>query len=190
MHHDAPSSLPARRGVWLYPEPMTERTIAFTLKQAAEEAGVSRDTIKRRNAAGEFPNAYQDHRGVWMIPLTDLLAAGLPPKLRQGDTQVQLPDAPGERPMPRSEFDTKADELEERLEQAQAEADALRVRLDLLDLEIKRRDDQVRYEQQLRQAVESHLSTLQKQIEAPVVAPAASPSAPSAETPRRRWWQF
>jgi hypothetical protein len=169
---------------------MTERTIAFTLKQAAEEAGVSRDTIKRRNAAGEFPNAYQDHRGVWMIPLTDLLAAGLPPKLRQGDTQVQVPDAPGERPMSRDAFDAAADDLEQRLDRAQAEADALRVRLDLLSLEIERRDDQVRYEQQLRQAVESHLSTLQKQIEAPVVAPAASPTGPSAETPRRRWWQF
>jgi predicted site-specific integrase-resolvase len=54
-----------------------DKNAALTLKRAAEVAGVSRDTIKRRNAAGEFPNAYQDERGTWMIPEQDLARAGI-----------------------------------------------------------------------------------------------------------------
>jgi hypothetical protein len=56
----------------------TPQGMRFTIAQAAEACGVSRDTIKRRRAAGAFPNAEQDG-GAWLIPLADLLAAGLRP---------------------------------------------------------------------------------------------------------------
>jgi hypothetical protein len=50
----------------------------LTFSEAAEACGVSRSTIKRRR--GEFPHAYQDGAGVWRVPVSDLLGAGL--KLR------------------------------------------------------------------------------------------------------------
>lgn len=57
---------------------MAERP-AWSITRAAEECGTSRATIKRRRAAGNFPNAFQDTRGRWMIPVTDLFADGLHP---------------------------------------------------------------------------------------------------------------
>lgn len=52
----------------------------FTLTEAAQATGTSRSTIKRKLAAGEFPDAAKDADGVWRFSPGDLLAAGL--KLR------------------------------------------------------------------------------------------------------------
>lgn len=49
----------------------------FTFREAATACGVSRDTIKRRHRLGQFPRA-ELLDGVWKIPATDLIAAGLP----------------------------------------------------------------------------------------------------------------
>lgn len=53
--------------------------VRLTLTQAASETGTSLSTIKRRLRGGAFPNAGQDHGGRWLIPVTDLIAAGLRP---------------------------------------------------------------------------------------------------------------
>lgn len=50
----------------------------FSAAEAARETGVSRTTIMRKLAAGEFAQAKKDDDG-WRIPLEDLLAAGLNP---------------------------------------------------------------------------------------------------------------
>lgn len=49
----------------------------FTLTEAARLTGTSRSTIKRRLAAGDFPNATKDEDGTWQFGPDDLLAAGL-----------------------------------------------------------------------------------------------------------------
>jgi hypothetical protein len=53
----------------------------FTMVEAAKRSGVSRSSIQRMHAAGKFPNAYQapgsSPSRPWLIPLADLLAAGL-----------------------------------------------------------------------------------------------------------------
>lgn len=46
------------------------------MSKAAKMAGVSLSTIKRKRAAGAFPNAQQADTGVWLIPVEDLLGAG------------------------------------------------------------------------------------------------------------------
>lgn len=51
---------------------------ALTLSDAATSCGTSRSTIRRKLDAKEFPNAYREgDDGPWMVPVTDLLAAGL-----------------------------------------------------------------------------------------------------------------
>ena len=52
----------------------------FGLTEAAKLTGTSRSTMKRKLAAGEFPNATKDEDGTWRFSPGDLLAAGL--KLR------------------------------------------------------------------------------------------------------------
>jgi hypothetical protein len=49
----------------------------FSITEAAQATGMHRDTIKRRVGKDEFPNARRDSAGAWLIPLGDLLAAGL-----------------------------------------------------------------------------------------------------------------
>ena len=52
----------------------------FTQAEAATQCGVSQITIRRKREAGQFPNAHKaDSRGTWVIPIADLLAAGLNP---------------------------------------------------------------------------------------------------------------
>lgn len=64
--------------------------------EAAAICGVSRDTIKRRLRAGQFPGAHRadgsggSGTGAWLIPWVDLLVAGLGPSspADRQDTEV------------------------------------------------------------------------------------------------------
>jgi len=50
----------------------------LTITEVAELCGVSRDTIKRRNRENKFPKAWQTGEDRhWLIPVQDLVAAGL-----------------------------------------------------------------------------------------------------------------
>lgn len=55
----------------------------LTVTEAARASGVDRRAIRRRLDSGEFPNAYRDvgsqgpETGPWLIPVEDLLRAGL-----------------------------------------------------------------------------------------------------------------
>lgn len=51
----------------------------FTLREASKRCGVSFSTIRRRREDGAFPNAYKTPDGQWMVPVEDLLWAGLKP---------------------------------------------------------------------------------------------------------------
>lgn len=57
---------------------MPERP-SWGVQQAARECGVSAATIRRRIKDGSFPSAEQGAKGAWLIPVTDLIAAGLNP---------------------------------------------------------------------------------------------------------------
>lgn len=65
---------------------MSDRPL-LSLREAAEAAGVSRDTIKRRQRAGAFPGSEKGADGAWLIPVEELLAAGF---------RLHAPGAPGE----------------------------------------------------------------------------------------------
>lgn len=51
----------------------------FTLSEAADLVSISRSTLRRKLDQGNFPDAYRDPKGVWKVPLTNLLAAGFRP---------------------------------------------------------------------------------------------------------------
>ena len=102
---------------------MTERPV-FTLKEAAEACQVSLKTIRRRRDKGDFPNSYRSAsraQSPWLIPVTDLIAAGLTPG---------KPAPPEEPPGPAEPSPTELDalkaenaELRKRAEIAEAVAE-------------------------------------------------------------------
>lgn len=56
---------------------MTQRP-RLTINEAVDQFQTSRATLRRGIDAGRFPGASKDTTGRWSIPLTDLLAAGIP----------------------------------------------------------------------------------------------------------------
>ena len=93
----------------------------FTLKEAAEACQVSLKTIRRRRDKGDFPNSYRSAsraQSPWLIPVTDLIAAGLTPG------KPAPPEEPAPEPSPEpAELDKlKAEiaELRKRAETAEA----------------------------------------------------------------------
>lgn len=64
----------------------------LTIKAAAEACAVSRDTIKRRLRANQFPNASRaparsGRSAPWLIPVSDLAEAGLAPAVDVGPSE-------------------------------------------------------------------------------------------------------
>lgn len=51
----------------------------WTLSEAAQHCSVSRSTVRRYRETGKFPNATKDPERGWIVPVGDLLAAGLRP---------------------------------------------------------------------------------------------------------------
>ena len=114
--------------------PMNDRLLSQL--EAARLAGCSRDTIARARRAGRLPDArLQD--GHWVIPLTNLTAAGLYHPAQPGDALT--PEAPAN--------DRQAEIEHPSLQLARAEA-----RIAGLEALVARQDDELRF---LRLTVET-----------------------------------
>jgi hypothetical protein len=160
---------------------MTERP-SWTLSRAAEECGVSRDTLKRRRAAGEFPNAYMDTRGKWLIPVNDLLAAGFKPG---GNTAVHENDAPVQAPV--QVPDSRASELVQQVQLLQVQLEAERN----MRQAAERNADDLRLALRMIEAAPSRSG-----IDVPKaqnLSPVGNPTPATKVTPtsrRRHWWSL
>lgn len=91
----------------------------WTLREAEERCGVSRSTLKRRLAAGDFPNAYKTSQGQWRIPVNDLIGAGYQPGAVDWGEQPEEP-APAAAP-PDRVTELEHELAQERLRRASAE---------------------------------------------------------------------
>lgn len=103
----------------------------FTLTEAAKLTGVSRSTIRRRRESGKFPDAHRNEEGEWLIPLTNLLAAGLRPLSservhleQEGELVTLTPPTPPAQP---------DHELAQRLHDAELELARERARVEGLE---------------------------------------------------------
>lgn len=88
----------------------------WTLREASEQCGASRSTLKRRLTAGDFPGAYKDGQGQWRIPVTDLIGAGYQPGAANWGEEPAPAPAPPDRV---SELEHEL--VQERLRRANAE---------------------------------------------------------------------
>ncbi|MFD6331258.1 helix-turn-helix transcriptional regulator [Streptomyces niveus] len=179
----------------------------LTQREAAAACGVSRTTIRRRREAGDLPNSVQDEARGWLIPVDDLLAAGL---------RLNAPAAPDKAtpPPPAGQgIDADADQ--------EHDAVALRAELDRVRHEHALAVAEAEHGRQLAEAEAKHLraelaaradhiADLQRTLKALMPAPerpALRPSVPGqaqnnepvpaspdtdagpAAGERRRWWR-
>ena len=150
----------------------------LTVTEAAKATGVDRRTISRRLDADAFPNAHRDvgrqgqpESGPWLIPVADLIAAGLRP---YAPTSAEAePKATGTTDLRGALADAirRAEVAESRRELAEHDRDAARA---------------VATE---RERTIAALNVAVRALEAgPVRTPTEPLSPPSAPPPRRRWW--
>lgn len=190
-------------------QPKLTRPI-WTLTEAAQRTGVSRSTLRRRLSAGAFPNARQDAGGAWLVPVEDLLAAGLslsrPPAVSVVTEQAQPTSNPAsERAQtPSTPTSTEVEELRRELAQERARVEAERARADT------ERAQRLAAEQVAAER-ERHLGTALQALrmlegrppapptagetpsllrvvdDAPEIRASRQPEAPASG--RRRWWR-
>ena len=143
----------------------------FTIRQAATWAGVDPRTIRRRLAAGAFPNALRDGTtatAAWLVPLADLEAAGLRAAGIGAAVEVVMPD-------PTEGLRAENDDLRRALleERAARAVDAATIR------ELR---DRVEVADRRVEAADRHAAELTENVRLAL-------AAPSTPEPRRRWWQ-
>jgi hypothetical protein len=61
----------------------------MTLGEATKAVDASRSTLQRRLKAGDITGAYRDAGGVWCIPFSGLIAAGLAPRTTPADPEPE-----------------------------------------------------------------------------------------------------
>jgi len=160
---------------------MTTERPRLTLRQAAAACSVSLSTIRRRREAGAFPHAVRDPVQGWLIPVPDLLAAGL---------RVNAP-APPEDPPNGQPPAAAVSELRAELEAQRARAERAETEARMLREMLARSDE--------------HLADMRRSLLALTAAPSRA-ELPQAEAlsdaheqpterpvsvpeqPRPRWW--
>lgn len=78
------------------PGGLLDPEVKLTVNQVCELAAVRRETVIRRIKAGVMPGAIQlkgDHHRRWMIPIGDLVTAGLIDPARVSDPEVRRIEA-------------------------------------------------------------------------------------------------
>ena len=134
----------------------------WTLREAEERCGVSRSTLKRRLAAGDFPNAYKTSQGQWRVPVTDLIAAGYQPGA------VDWGEHP-EEPAPATTPPDRVTELEHELAQE-------RLRRDSAEQLAQERQDRIADLQQAMRLLEAPRPTASSPSPTPWVSDLGQPA--------------
>ncbi|MQS18087.1 helix-turn-helix domain-containing protein [Streptomyces kaniharaensis] len=152
----------------------------FSLKDAAAACGVSVSTIRRYREGGRFPGAEKVDSG-WLIPLEDLLAAGL---------RVNAPSGPDEQPvsgvsdLSEGERARLLRELADaRHAQALAEADARHLR----DT-VTRQDAHLGDLRRAMLALTAGPASTPEPAQEPALSDAHEHPVSVPEQPRSRWW--
>ncbi|MFD7868115.1 helix-turn-helix transcriptional regulator [Streptomyces sp. NPDC059783] len=178
----------------------------LTQREAAAACGVSRTTIRRRREDGGLPNAVQDEKRGWLIPVEDLLAAGFRLNAPAGPDDAPAASPAGEGGHHQEPGDVAAlraelDLARERHAHALALADAEHGR-QLAEAEAGRLRAQLAAQAEhigdLRQALAALSPAPDRSVLPPAVPAQARNAVPDTDTgpgvepqdgTRRRWWR-
>jgi len=139
----------------------------LTIKEAATSCGVSDKTIRRN--LKKFPNAHRldapsgPKAGPWVIPVTDLLAAGYQVGRPSSPEEPQSADAPPSR------TDTEANELRKRIEE-----------LEQADLDREREIAKLRTRAEVAEAIATERSQALDDVRLALRALEAGPAQPAS----------
>ena len=148
----------------------------LTFREASEATGTPRTTLQRMRESGAFPQAEKDSRGVWRIPVDDLLAAGLSlAKSATGGAHEGAQVVPTGAQMGAHEGAQGAHVGTPRDLAREAELDALELRVEVE----KERGLRLAAEREV-QAITAHLATAQNTIR---MIEAAPPKVERVEVP-------
>ncbi|TXS19990.1 DNA-binding protein [Streptomyces sp. wa22] len=169
----------------------------LTQRKAAAACGVSRTTIRRRREAGDLPGAVQDPARGWVIPVDDLLAAGLPfhAPTPPNKTAPAAPGAPEQGPVEEQSAAALRAELE-RARHEHALAEHGRLEAQHLREQLAARGKHIA---NLQRALKALMPTPERPVLAqPSVPGQAQPEGgsvgsieeqPAASGEQRRWWK-
>lgn len=170
----------------------------WSITRAATECGVSRETIKRRRAAGDFPNAQLDENKYWVIPVEDLLAAGLQPKMTRvndpGHRKKDPNNDPGNDPGTGTRApESREKELFQQVEQLRAQLDTeqrLRIAAETNADDLRINANDLRLALRMLQPGTNETTSTPTPPSEPSPSPAASAPIAPVVTPAKplRWW--
>jgi len=149
---------------------------SWTLSEAAQHCSVSRSTVRRYRETGKFPNAVKDPERGWIVPVGDLLAAGL----RPGRSAPLSEPAQSE--------DGPAHDLAQRVLQLETQLTVERAQRAAVEQVAAERERSLTDLRAALRMLDAGPTRPEPVSPAPVVAPDPEPSAVSP-APRRRWWQ-
>lgn len=117
------------------PDGLLDPRVELTTRQVGDLTGAAKDTIQRRLNSRAFPNAHRRPRDPscrWLIPIGDLVYAGLLDATQVGDPEEHR----------RQEA---AEEVSVQLKLERAACDALRQQIELLRVQLSERAEEVSF---------------------------------------------
>ena len=149
----------------------------WTLSESAQHCSVSRSTVRRYRETGKFPNAVKDPERGWIVPVGDLLAAGLRP-----GRSAPLSEHAQSKNGPAHDLAQRIQQLEtqltvERAQRAAVEQVAAERERSLTDLRAALR------------MLEAGPTRPEPTSAVPVVPPGPEPTPSVPPAARPRWWQ-
>lgn len=98
---------------------------ALTLADISAQSGVSLSTLRRKQRAGEFPEAFKDDGGRWRVPVSDLHAAGVRLTPALNHEHIPEPETAAVEPVEVVELRHRVKLLEAQLQAEQEKNDLL-----------------------------------------------------------------
>lgn len=164
--------------------PDSSPVAVFSMKQAAQVAGISVSTLRRRRAELEAAGAVISSDG-WKVPITSLEALGLM------HSSASASAAPSSSPAPKENPDSGAlREAQERIRELEAENVELRHRADMAEAIARERLDALNAERlALRMIVASPSTPYVTGHEENNIPGFSSPRDLNASAARPSWWR-
>ncbi len=149
----------------------------WTLSEAAQHCSVSRSTVRRYRETGKLPNAVKDPERGWIVPVGDLLAAGLRPGRSAPLSEHAQSDA------------GPAHDLAQRIQQLETQLTVERAQRAAVEQVAAERERSLADLRAALRMLEAGPTRPEPVSPVPVVPPGSEPTPSVLPAARPKWWQ-